>query len=421
MTDRIIAFDTEMPGQKEMRLSAIGITVIENGEITDKIFHLINPETDFDPYVVKLIGITPEMVKNKPTFPEIWEKIKDVMSSGLLVAHGATGDMMALCGTMKHYGIAWKDTVQYSCTCDMGIKCYEKLAGYSLDVLCDHIGFKELSHHNALSDSEGCARLYLDYLEKGINPEEFIYTFDTVRCVKIRPRKIVKRKTLPEKIRRNLFSMSENYVKKAFLKKHPHIDEEKVVGVREGRLRQYAVRLMKSGRGPEFLRMLPHAYHEENNLHAIILSGSNKFSLCVDRLQKFLPFVDNKETLELIRPKVFKGGQQEISGLVTDWISSEHNYTVMFAINVIMNYCLSDETVSLWLSVMGDLKAKDILVREKRAEFFAKALMRFENETTAFMKTEALDKWTHNMAVQIAAFSKGVDEETRERLQSLRR
>ena len=131
--------------------------------------------------------------------------------------------------------------------------------------------------------------------------------------------------------------------------------------------------------------------------------------------------MDNKETLELIRPKVFKGGQQEISGLVTDWISSEHNYTVMFAINVIMNYCLSDETVSLWLSVMGDLKAKDILVREKRAEFFAKALMRFENETTAFMKTEALDKWTHNMAVQIAAFSKGVDEETRERLQSLRR
>ena len=63
---------------------------------------------------------------------------------------------------------------------------------------------------------------------------------------------------------------------------------------------------------------------------------------------------------------------------------------------------------------VADKENKSVITTEVK-------LMRFENETTAFMKTEALDKWTHNMAVQIAAFSKGVDEETRERLQSLRR
>ena len=49
MRDRVIAFDIEMPGQKEMRLSALGITVIDKGTITDKYFYLINPETEFDP------------------------------------------------------------------------------------------------------------------------------------------------------------------------------------------------------------------------------------------------------------------------------------------------------------------------------------------------------------------------------------
>ena len=49
MTERYIAFDLEMPGQHEPRISAVGITVIENRKITDKLYYLVNPETEFDP------------------------------------------------------------------------------------------------------------------------------------------------------------------------------------------------------------------------------------------------------------------------------------------------------------------------------------------------------------------------------------
>ena len=76
MSERFIAFDLEMPGQKDLRISAIGITVVEDGEIVDSYYHLVNPETEFDPFVIDLVGITPEMVENEPTFPEIWRDIE---------------------------------------------------------------------------------------------------------------------------------------------------------------------------------------------------------------------------------------------------------------------------------------------------------------------------------------------------------
>lgn len=70
MLDGFIAFDLEMPSSKN-RISAIGITVVEKGEVVDRIYYLVNPETEFEPLIIDLIGITPEMVENEPTFPDI--------------------------------------------------------------------------------------------------------------------------------------------------------------------------------------------------------------------------------------------------------------------------------------------------------------------------------------------------------------
>lgn len=53
-------------------MSAIGITVIENGAITDEFYSLVNPETHFDNFNVRLTGISENMVRNAPTFPDIW-------------------------------------------------------------------------------------------------------------------------------------------------------------------------------------------------------------------------------------------------------------------------------------------------------------------------------------------------------------
>ena len=60
MTDRFIVFDTETPNHRNDRMSAIGITVVEHGQITEEFYSLVNPETEFDWFNIRLTGITPE-------------------------------------------------------------------------------------------------------------------------------------------------------------------------------------------------------------------------------------------------------------------------------------------------------------------------------------------------------------------------
>lgn len=420
MTDRFIAFDLEMPGQKELRISAIGLTVVENGEITDRYYHLVNPETEFDPFVIDLVGITPEMVENEPTFPEIWREIEDTMNSGILVAHGAPGDLRTLCACLDHYGIKWKDKINYLCTCDIGIAFYPHLEHYSLDYLCEHIGF-ELNHHNALSDSEGCARLIIDYIKNGFEPETQMAVFNALKGQKVRKNRPKKKKTLVEKVQSVLFSMQNEKVRQSFLRKYPHMDEEKVIGVKEHLLRSYANNLCKQNKASDFVKKLRHDYHEENNLHAIIISQKRKFITCVSMIDEFMPYIDNYETAEYINPKIFMSRQPELPGIIDRWLSCENPYSKVIAINTI-NRCFNHESYfKKWFDTVLSMKTDELYLNKKRAEFFANVLINSESLILPYITSGAIDKWTHNMTMQLAANSRGVKPEKKEMYISFRR
>ncbi len=68
-------------------MSAIGLVVVQDGEIRRELYTLVDPETWFDPFNVRLTGISAQSVQGKPTFPLVWELIAPWMDSGVLVAH----------------------------------------------------------------------------------------------------------------------------------------------------------------------------------------------------------------------------------------------------------------------------------------------------------------------------------------------
>ncbi len=181
--DRFIVFDVETPNYKNDRISSIGITVVEKGEIVDELYSLINPETYFHNFNINLTGITPKMVANQPVFSEIWPKIESIMGDGILVAHNATFDMGVLAKCIRHYGISCVDYVQYACTCIIGRACYPNLQNHKLNTLCDYLGI-DLDHHNAASDSRACAGLLIDYMNKGIKIADYLRKYNFVQTPK---------------------------------------------------------------------------------------------------------------------------------------------------------------------------------------------------------------------------------------------
>lgn len=153
-------------------MSAIGITIIEDRIITRKLYSLINPETSFDYFNTQLTGISEEMVQDKPVFPQIWNKIEPIMSSGILVAHNAPFDMSVLKCCLQNYGITWKTHIPYLCTVQIGRRILPKIS-HRLNSMCDYYDIK-LDHHHAGSDSLACANILLKYIESGTDINQFI-------------------------------------------------------------------------------------------------------------------------------------------------------------------------------------------------------------------------------------------------------
>lgn len=180
MNGRYIAFDVETPNYANDRMSAIGITVVEAGEIAGEYYTLVNPEEQFDSFNIALTGITPEMVADKPAFPELWQEIGPVMDSGLLIAHNAPFDMSVLAKCLRDYGIRWRPTVNYACTCQMSRRLLPQLPNHKLNTVSDYLGLK-LDHHHAGSDSLACGEILLHHLESGASMAPFIRTYDMER------------------------------------------------------------------------------------------------------------------------------------------------------------------------------------------------------------------------------------------------
>ncbi len=188
MTHRYLAFDVETPNARNDRMSAIGLTVIEEGQVKRTHATLINPETHFDAFNIALTGITPEAAGQAMTFPELWALVRPLFESCVLVAHNAPFDMHVLASCLRAYGLPHIARYPYMCTVRMGRRVYPRLPDHRLNTMCDALGIP-LDHHQAGSDSRACAFLLKDYLDRGIDPDAYIRQFDiqAMRTV-IRPR-----------------------------------------------------------------------------------------------------------------------------------------------------------------------------------------------------------------------------------------
>lgn len=96
-----------------------------------------------------------------------------------------------------------------------------------------------------------------------------------------------------DRIRERLFSFSDE----AFADFHapliPSVDRKRIIGVRTPVLRAFAKEISGTQDAVEFLKVLPHYYYEENNLHAFLIEQIRDFDECKRMLDEFLPFVDN--------------------------------------------------------------------------------------------------------------------------------
>ena len=183
--ERYIAFDVETPNGANDRMSAIGVTVVENGVVVGTWDTLVTPETWFDRFNIRLTGITPERAAGGPAFPALWRELAPVFESGVLAAHNAPFDLAVLARCLKAYGIRWRPLVPYVCTCQLSRRLLPQLPDHKLSTLCAYLGL-ELDHHRAGSDSLACGEILARHLRSGARMEAFTRLYDLERVHTVR-------------------------------------------------------------------------------------------------------------------------------------------------------------------------------------------------------------------------------------------
>ena len=144
-------------------------------------------------------------------------------------------------------------------------------------------------------------------------------------------RKDVMKKKIAEEIQERLFLLRDEKYQALQAKIIPNVDGGRIIGVRTPELRNYAKELCKdAGRRKEldeFLDALPHKYFEENQIHAFVISEEKDFDLCLERVNAFLPFVDNWATCDQMGVKAFRKNHARLLPEIKKWIASGETNT----------------------------------------------------------------------------------------------
>jgi 3-methyladenine DNA glycosylase AlkD len=199
----------------------------------------------------------------------------------------------------------------------------------------------------------------------------------------------------------------------------PTVEPAKIIGVRTPILRDIAKQFKKDERCKAFLSELPHTYFEENQLHGFLISEMTDFSECMQELERFLPYMDNWATCDQTSPKVFKKHKEELLVAIKNWISSEHVYTIRFAIGMLMKYFLDGDFKQEYLELVTGIRSDEYYVNMEIAWYMATALAKQWETAIWYLENHKMDQWVHNKTIQKARESYRITEEQKEYLKTL--
>jgi len=231
---------------------------------------------------------------------------------------------------------------------------------------------------------------------------------------------LVRLKTIRNGVHAGLYRLQDSSYKEFQCKLMPTVDPDKVLGVRMPQLRKFAKQFEKIYDTESFLNTLPHEFYEEDNIHGILISGMRDYDQTIAALDRFLPYVDNWATCDLLSPESFRSHPAELIPQVKEWLSSGKVYTCRFAVGVLMKYYLDDAFLPDYPLLVASIQTDEYYLRMMIAWYFATALAKRYDFVIQYLENPILDTWTHNQTIRKAIESYRISDEKKAYLRTLK-
>ncbi len=156
------AIDFETANGSPASPCAVGLIRVRDSKPVATLELLFRPPVPHDWFSegnIRVHRITPAMVQDAPTYSEVINQMLEFIDEDLLVAHNASFDMGVLAASAKAINHELPK-LRYGCSLKIARKTYN-LESYGLNAVAYAIGHEEFEHHNALADSDACARIVI--------------------------------------------------------------------------------------------------------------------------------------------------------------------------------------------------------------------------------------------------------------------
>jgi DNA polymerase-3 subunit epsilon len=153
------------------RAIEIGAVLIEQGRVTDRFQHLMNPGFRIDAFIEHYTGITNEMLREAPGCAHVMHQFTDFLGDHNLVAHNAAFDQRFLDAELQVIRRSYAGA--FVCSMLVARRLYQDAPNHKLGSL---VRWKRIPtdgvFHRALADCEMTAKLWLMMLDELQNQYE---------------------------------------------------------------------------------------------------------------------------------------------------------------------------------------------------------------------------------------------------------
>lgn len=156
-----VAIDFEKLDVSQLSICEVGMAKYQDGKFVGEFHSYIKPAESLNRNLFgmeNLKHITDEMLLSAPTFPEIYNQMKEFSDGNILVCHNKGADLNYLYYNEKEYGLSGLYTkfIDTSDICKRSLEeAYQKLFGKQME-----------KHHSALDDAKHAAEILLALSEQ---------------------------------------------------------------------------------------------------------------------------------------------------------------------------------------------------------------------------------------------------------------
>lgn len=168
MEKKFVVVDLETTGHSIKsgdEMIEIGMAVIEDGQITDRLSAFVHPQKPIPPFISQLTGITDEDVAHAETFDRIAPRVLQLLDGGIFVAHNVKFDLTFLNEALEEEGYL-PYTGPVIDTVELARILLPTAESHSLSHLTEALQLTHHEAHRAGSDAEATAELLLHLLKR---------------------------------------------------------------------------------------------------------------------------------------------------------------------------------------------------------------------------------------------------------------